>query len=167
MDGFHPNVFPISLVTICHYGYRIFILTGLPGTELQRKCFQCSKQDLQFWHMLALRGMVQSFRCSTHGCSMLQDSCSSSHCLWRCPGKLPSLAMAMGRHGQGPVGSDTEADTNGLLSWMLLTWSLASTTRFALIWMATWHMPCLQCLPLVSDLPLALLISCNLGNPDH
>ena len=91
------------------------------------------------------------------------------------PGQLQLLSLplevpwetAVPRHGQGPVGSDTEADTNGLLSWMLLTWSLASTTRFALIWMATWHMPCLQCLPLVSDLPLALLISCNLGNPDH
>ena len=29
-------------------------------------------------------------------------------------------------------------DTNGL-SWMRPTWSRASTTRFALIWMATWH----------------------------
>ena len=163
--------FPISLVTLCHYGYRIFILTGLPGTELQHKCLQCGKQDLQFWHMLALRGILQSFarlmdaRCSRTAAAPLT---ASGGALGNCrPSPWPWAAMAMGRHGQGPIGSDTEADTNGLLSWMLLTWSLASTTRFALIWMATWHMPCLQCLPLVSDLPLASLISCNLGNPDH
>ena len=128
--------------------------------------------------MLALRGMLQSFG-STHGCSMLQDSCSSSHCLWRCPGKLPSLAMAMGRHGQGPpwpracwIGHRggyqwaAQLDATHLEPGIHYEICIDLDGNLAYA-MFTYVYICLQCLPLVSDLPLASLISCNLGNPDH
>ena len=81
---------PISLVTLCHYGYRIFILTGLPGTELQRKCVQCGNRTCSFGtfrHILAHCGILQDFRCSTHRCSGTAAA------------PLTASGGAMGRHG--------------------------------------------------------------------
>ena len=103
---------PISLVTLCHYGYRIFVLTGLPGTELQRKCVQCGNRTCSFgtfWHILAHCGILQDFRCSTHRCS--RTAAAPLTASGGAMGRHGAPWGAMGRHGQGPVGSDTEADT--------------------------------------------------------